>query len=159
MANEERLSAVLEKFVFGLFVAARSDSVNQLVELDLQLSQARTLFTVGHHDGPLPIHAIAEKLTMSVTAAGRNIDSLVRLGLLTREESQGDRRVKLVGLTEQGRSLICDHVALQRTSLDEFVARLSDPLRADLCTALTAVLESGALNQQETASSSSGDDT
>ncbi|ONM48812.1 MarR family winged helix-turn-helix transcriptional regulator [Nocardia donostiensis] len=157
MTSESKLSEVLERFIFGLFVAAESGGADQLAELDLSLSQARTLFTVSHHEQPLPIHVIAEKLTMSVTAAGRNVDSLVRLGLLTREECPGDRRVKLVGLSERGRNVIRDQAAVKRASLDTFAHRLPDHLRADLCAVLTNVLDSGALTSSDPPTALSGD--
>ncbi len=141
----------LERFLTGLFSASRTEGVDQLVALDLSLSQARTMFVLGHDDRQqLPIHTIAERLSLSVTAAGRNVDRLVRLGLLTRDESPEDRRVKLVGLSAHGRAVIRDQMMCHRETLDRLVERLPDDVRDDLHAAVLGVLDSGALASVQT---------
>ncbi|NEW45728.1 MarR family transcriptional regulator [Nocardia cyriacigeorgica] len=158
MASELGFGDALERFLTGLFSASRSDSADKLVELDLSLSQARTLFVLGHDDRQqLPIHAIAERLSLSVTAAGRNVDRLVRLGLATRDESPEDRRVKLVGLSEHGREVIHDQMMCHREALDQLVERLPDDVRDDLHAAIIGVLDSGALASVPTPAVSTGD--
>jgi DNA-binding MarR family transcriptional regulator len=146
VTSELGISETLERFLTGLFSASRSGGADRLVDLDLSLSQARTLFVLGHDDRQqLPIHTIAERLSLSMTAAGRNVDRLVRLGLLTRDESPEDRRVKLVGLSEQGREVIRDQMMCHREAIDRLVERLPDTVRDDLHAALIGVLDSGAL--------------
>ena len=145
VADEEETSTLIEHFVLGLFDPARWEADNQLAELDLTLSQARVLFSVARCPEARPIHTIADALGLSMTATGRNVDRLVRLGLLTRTESPHDRRVKLVGPTEHGSRLAWDQIAVQRATVDNVVRRLPESIRADLRAALTAVLDSGVL--------------
>lgn len=146
MASEAETGTLIEHFVLAVCDPGRWEGVDRLAELDLTLAQARVLFSVVRRSAPQPIHTIAGELGLSMTAAGRNVDRLVRLGLLTREESPTDRRVKLVGPTEDGRQLAWDQIAIHRATIDRVVAGLPDPLRADLCRVLTAVLESGAIH-------------
>ncbi|MGA6205245.1 MarR family winged helix-turn-helix transcriptional regulator [Nocardia testacea] len=146
MANESETSTLIEHFVLAVCDPGRWQGVDRLAELDLTLSQARVLFTVVRHDEPQPIHTIAGELGLSMTAAGRNVDRLVRLGLLTRQESPTDRRVKLVGPTEHGHRLTWDQIAVHRATIDKVVHRLPEALREDLQRVLTAVLESEAIH-------------
>ncbi|WP_280418062.1 MarR family winged helix-turn-helix transcriptional regulator [Nocardia carnea] len=146
MASEAETSTLIEHFVLAVCDPGRWEGVDRLAELDLTLAQARVLFSVVRRSEPQPIHTIAGELGLSMTAAGRNVDRLVRLGLLTREESPTDRRVKLVGPTAEGRQLAWDQIAIHRATIDQVVHRLPGPLRADLSRVLTAVLESGAIH-------------
>ena len=92
---------------------------------------------------------LIEHFVLAVCDPGRwkGVDRLVRLGLLTRQESPTDRRVKLVGPTEHGLQLAWDQIAIHRATIDQVVARLPDALRNDLCEVITAVLESGAVHR------------
>ncbi|WP_328395186.1 MarR family winged helix-turn-helix transcriptional regulator [Nocardia sp. NBC_00416] len=146
MASEKETSTLIEHFVLAVCDPGRWQGVDRLAELDLTLSQARVLFSVVRHTEPQPIHTIAGELGLSMTAAGRNVDRLVRLDLLTREESPTDRRVKLVGPTEHGHHLAWDQIAVHRATIDKVVANLPEALRKDLERVLAAVLESGAVH-------------
>ncbi|MGW1737255.1 MarR family winged helix-turn-helix transcriptional regulator [Nocardia sp. NPDC001965] len=146
MASESETSTLIEHFVLAVCDPGKWQGVDRLAELDLTLAQARVLFSVVRHSEPQPIHTIAGELGLSMTAAGRNVDRLVRLDLLTRQESPTDRRVKLVGPTEHGRRLAWDQIAIHRATIEKVVDRLPDPLREDLGRVLAAVLESGAIH-------------
>ena len=137
---------MIEHFVLAVCDPGKWQGVDRLAELDLTLSQARVLFTVVRNREPQPIHTIADELGLSMTAAGRNVDRLVRLDLLTRQESSTDRRVKLVGPTEHGHQLAWDQIAIHRATIDKVVDRLPGALREDLGRVLAAVLESGAVH-------------
>ncbi len=76
--------------------SAEAQGIDRLLELELSISQAKTLFVLAQSTDPLPIHAVAEHIRLSVAATGRNIDSLVKMGLVERREDATDRRVKLV---------------------------------------------------------------
>ncbi|WP_327151472.1 MarR family winged helix-turn-helix transcriptional regulator [Nocardia sp. NBC_01329] len=146
MASESETSTLIEQFVLAVCDPGKWQGVDRMAELDLTLSQARVLFSVVRHTEPQPIHTIADELGLSMTAAGRNVDRLVRLGLLTRQESPTDRRVKLVGPTEHGHHLAWDQIAIHLATIDKVVDRLPDALREDLGRVLAAVLESGAVH-------------
>ncbi|NUS95610.1 MAG: MarR family transcriptional regulator, partial [Nocardia sp.] len=140
MASESETSTLIEHFVLAVCDPGKWQGVDRLAELDLTLAQARVLFSVVRHSEPQPIHTIAGELGLSMTAAGRNVDRLVRLDLLTRQESPTDRRVKLVGPTEHGHRLAWDQIAIHRATIEKVVDRLPDPLREDLGRVLAAVL-------------------
>ena len=133
------------EFLMRLMSASESDGLEALVDSDLSLSQVRVLFLLTRTAEPMPIHAIAEALGLSVAAAGRNVDQLVGLGMVERRESASDRRVKLVSLAPTGERLTAQHLEAKRTSLRAFTDALSPEQSSQLHRALTDILAGGAL--------------
>ena len=141
----DELSGVLVDFVTRLLSASASDGLDALLESDLSLSQARTLFLLSKTAEPMPIHVIAEALGLSVAAAGRNVDRLVRLDMVERRESASDRRVKLVSLTSTGRRITAQHLEAKRDSFRAFTRALPPEHCGQLHRALTNILAGGVL--------------
>ena len=141
----DELHDALVDFVTRLMCASESDGLDALVETDLSFSQARTLFLLTKTAEPLPIHAIAEALGLSVAAAGRNVDQLLRLGMVERRESASDRRVKLVSLTSTGQQITAQHIEAKRDAFRAFTHALPPEHRDQLHRALTTILAGGVL--------------
>ena len=100
--------------------------MDNLIELDLTFSQVRMLFALVQHGEPLPINEVAERLRLSVAAAGRNVDQLVKLGLVVRREDERDRRVKRVSLSEAGHKVATQHIECKRDQLRRFAWRVPE---------------------------------
>jgi DNA-binding MarR family transcriptional regulator len=139
---------VLVDFLTRLMNAGEADGLDALVESDLSFSQARTLFLLTRSTEPMPIHSIAQALGLSVAAAGRNVDQLLRLDMVERRESASDRRVKLVSLTPTGERLTAKHLEAKRTSLRAFTDALPPEHGGQLLRALTDILAGGVLRPQ-----------
>ena len=136
---------MLVEFVTRLMNVSEYDSLDALIESDLSISQARTLFLLTKTAEPMPIHVIAEALGLSVAAAGRNVDQLLRLDLVERRESASDRRVKLVSLTPNGERLATQHIEAKRHSVKAFTYALPPEQRDQLYRALTDIFAGGVL--------------
>jgi DNA-binding MarR family transcriptional regulator len=136
---------VLADFLTRLHCAGESGGLDALAQSDLSFSQARALFVLTGTADPMPIHSIAEALGLSVAAAGRNVDQLLRLGLVERHESATDRRVKLVSLTSSGAELVAQHLEAKRDSLRAFTDALPPEHRTQLHRALSDILAGGVL--------------
>jgi MarR family 2-MHQ and catechol resistance regulon transcriptional repressor len=54
------------------------------------------------HKGPMPVNAIGPKVDLNPGSVSVAVDRLYRKGLVSREESESDRRVRTVSLTEKG---------------------------------------------------------
>lgn len=104
--SAEELLDVLEAFIGRLHCGAQSAGLEAMLAADLTFSQMRTLLTLVQQPEPAPIHQIAGRLGLSVAAAGRNVDQLVRTGLVGRVEDELDRRIKRISLTAAGFDLI-----------------------------------------------------
>ncbi|MFD9125615.1 MarR family winged helix-turn-helix transcriptional regulator [Kitasatospora sp. NPDC059571] len=69
----------------------------------LNSSQAKALKAVRE---PVPMRALAGRLGCDASNVTGIVDRLESLGLAQREAAAGDRRVKIVGITEQGREVL-----------------------------------------------------
>ncbi|WP_373531529.1 MarR family winged helix-turn-helix transcriptional regulator [Vampirovibrio sp.] len=58
------------------------------------------------HKGAMPIHLIGEKVQLTSGSITTAIDRLEKRGLVQRQASATDRRIRLVNLTEAGQDLI-----------------------------------------------------
>jgi MarR family 2-MHQ and catechol resistance regulon transcriptional repressor len=58
------------------------------------------------HKGPLPVNTIGPKVHLTPGSISVAVDRLLEKGLVSRAESPGDRRVKIVALTKSGNDLI-----------------------------------------------------
>lgn len=141
--NHDPLTAKLSGAMLALMKGSQHEVMEITAELDLSLSQLRTLFMLEHAEHPLAVNEIADRLSLSMAAAGRAIDAMHRSGLVSRREDDADRRVKRIALTEAG-TATTQRIATARTSsVQRIVDQLSDAERADLdeaATTLTAVL-------------------
>ncbi len=54
------------------------------------------------HKGPMPVNAIGPKVDLNPGSVSVAVDRLYRKGLVSRVESDSDRRVRTVSLTEKG---------------------------------------------------------
>jgi DNA-binding MarR family transcriptional regulator len=141
----DELHDVLMEFLTRLMSASESDGLDALVESDLSFSQVRTLFLLTRTAAPMPIHAVAEALRLSVAAAGRNVEQLLCLDMVERRESTTDRRVKLVSLTPTGERLVAQHLEAKRESFKAFTDALPPEHSDALHRALTNILAGGVL--------------
>ena len=138
--KSDELYEALGEFFQRIFSLAESGSMDQMIELDVSFTQARTMFLLAHTDGPLPINEIASQLGLSVAATGRNIDQLVKLGIVERQESPDDRRVKLVSLSPTGFEIADQQIEQKRQAGRRFVDRLSAAEAENLTQALRPIL-------------------
>jgi DNA-binding MarR family transcriptional regulator len=77
---------------------------------------------------------------VSLPAASRTVDDLVRRGFAARDEDAEDRRMKRVSITDAGRAVIRRLNAARLTGLQQFVDDLSEPERDALAGALEQLL-------------------
>jgi len=112
---------------------------------DLTFSQLRMLWILDHAGSDLAVNELAESVSLSLPAAGRAVDGMVRLGLLTRREDEADRRVKRIGLAGPGRETLEKIGRARGQSADRFVEALTDEERTALAGALATL---GALTRK-----------
>ena len=126
--------------VFTHIQRVSTSGLYELVEsLDLSLTQIKALHALDA--GPAPsVKELADQLGLSLPAASRAVESLLRKGLVTRTEDEHDRRIKRIALTSEGQEAA---IALHRerlAGLRDFAASLTDPQRTRLHRALAGVL-------------------
>jgi DNA-binding MarR family transcriptional regulator len=144
--STEQLTDDLFGFLTYLVKSAEVDVFRVAAELDLSLSQIRALFILSHAEQPLALTELAPELVLSVAAAGRAVDVLVRHGLVSRTEDTVDRRIKRIALTAAGSDKIARLNAARREGLRQFVSTLSEDERKRFQRALTPVLDRPAVH-------------
>ena len=125
MTSYERLAATFEDFLTRCVGMTESDEVDRLLDLDLTMSQTKSVFVLGLAQEPMPITALASKLGLSAATAGRTVDQLVKSGLAERTEDPADRRVKLVSITPAGREIAEQHFDAHKATFIELFSKLS----------------------------------
>lgn len=81
------------------------------------------------HKGSLPVNTIGEKVLLTSGSITTAVQRLEKRGLVRRERSQGDARVVLVHLTDEGQQLIEKAFVEHAANLDELFLEFSDEER------------------------------
>ena len=81
------------------------------------------------HKGSLPVNAIGEKVLLTSGSMTTAVQRLEKKGLVIRERSEGDARVVLVHLTNEGMSLIQEAFTGHAEDLDELFIEFSEDER------------------------------
>jgi DNA-binding MarR family transcriptional regulator len=117
-----------------------SDLFEAVGALELTLTQIKLLHHLDDTTSPLSLKVVAEMVHVSLPAASRTVDDLVRRGFACREEDTDDRRMKQVTITDAGRSVIHRLNAARLNGLQQFVDNLTDTERGALDGALEQLL-------------------
>lgn len=115
-------------------VSARSLAA---VEDTVTVTQFRSLVVLSAH-GPTTLVQLAGRLEVNASTAQRQVDRLVSMGLVTREDNPADRRQVRIDLTRQGARIVATVTERRRAAIAEVVAALPPGHRDHLVTALTA---------------------
>ena len=109
---------------------------------ELSFSQLKMIFVLANAEVAMPIGHVAETVGLSLPAAGRAVDGLVRQKLATRTEDPDDRRVKLVQITDKGTEgiqVIAEHRA---AGLRELLEGLPEDELAAMASAVASLRKS-----------------
>jgi DNA-binding MarR family transcriptional regulator len=122
--------------------ASDSEFLRQADELDLTLTQLKVLVLLYELPEPhlLSVKQVAEELGISLPAASRAIDPVVKRRLVVRKEDEQDRRVKRVRLTARGESAVGRLIATRVAAAESLVAGLTAGEREKLADALGDIL-------------------
>ncbi len=105
-------------------------AVSRLITADLQGSDLGEsdfrVLEVLLHKGALPVNTIGPKVNLTPGSISVAVDRLHARGLVSRVEAAGDRRVRMVDLTPEGRHLIIP-VFQRRADLLERVVSILPP--------------------------------
>lgn len=107
------------------------------VEETMTLTQFRTLVVLSQY-GETTIVKLAERLGVNPSSAQRQVDKLVRIGMVTRTENPADRRELMVSLAPAGRSIVDVVTAKRRQALSRIVKKMN-PADAEHLTAALLV--------------------
>ncbi len=135
------LASDLYALVVFLHKNCNADLFEAVGALELSLTQIKLLHGLEDQDRELTLKEAADLVLISLPAASRTVDDLVRRGFVARHEDTEDRRMKRVSLTEPGRAVIRRLNAARLSGLEQFTQTLTDAERRTLAGALRKLLE------------------
>ncbi|MFF4619020.1 MarR family winged helix-turn-helix transcriptional regulator [Nonomuraea jabiensis] len=97
----------------------------------LSVTRLRVLLAADRH-GPMNLSSLAERLGMSLSAAGRVVDRLAEAGLLSREPAPHSRREIRIQVTPEGREVLERLRAVRRRRIGQALDRLEPADRVTL---------------------------
>jgi DNA-binding MarR family transcriptional regulator len=139
-ASQAAIAADLYAVVVFVHKACNQDFFEALAELDLSLTQIKALHYLEGATPDLTLKTLAELIPVSLPAASRVVDDLVRRNFVERWEDEADRRMKRVAITEEGRCVTRRLNAARLAGLEQFTATLSPSEQTALAPALAALL-------------------
>ena len=135
------LAGDLYALIVFLHKNCNADLFEAVGALELSLSQIKLLHHLEDQPRELSLKEAAEVVHVSMPAASRMVDDLVRRGFAQRREDEDDRRMKRVCLTDGGRTAIRRLNAARLSGLEQFADNLTTTERQSLAQALQQLLE------------------
>lgn len=116
--------------------------VAALHEHDLTLTQMKALNVLDDEaTGDRSVKQLGGCLALSLPAASRAADSLLQRGLVTRTEDPEDRRIKRLGITDDGRAVLRALEEARLAGIERWAEALTDTQRDALHAALQTLEE------------------
>jgi DNA-binding MarR family transcriptional regulator len=136
----DELAGDLYALVIYLHKNCNSDLFEAMGLLELTMTQIKLLHQLELTTDELTLKEAAERVPVSLPAASRTVDDLVRRGMIERHEDTEDRRMKRIRLTEEGRAVIRRLNAARLDGFEKFTESLTDDERRLLRGALSELL-------------------
>lgn len=140
VSSEDLGHVVLEVFA----AVQRSSGAEQVIavidELDLTVTQFKLLLELEVRERPCSIKEAGGCVGLSLPAASRATDTLVRRGLLERHEDEQDRRIKRLRLSPAGREAAGRIREARLAGIEEIAARLTPAERTRIAEAVRPLI-------------------
>jgi DNA-binding MarR family transcriptional regulator len=118
------LTAVLLQWISTFIRLSLHDFNRYTRSVGLSLAQMNVLMHL-YYRGPSEISDFRDMMQITPAGASQMIERMVQQGMVRRSEVPGDRRVRLVSLTEQGRQVVMDSITARQAWTEQLVASLS----------------------------------
>jgi DNA-binding MarR family transcriptional regulator len=137
--SPDQLADELLRFIGTVMKGDQGELFEIVAELDLTMPQMRGMFMLAASEQGLALTELAPRMGLSVAAAGRAVDGLVRNGLVSRTEDAVDRRIKRLALTDAGHAALARIGDARREGLRRFADGLGEDERGALSQGLAVV--------------------
>jgi len=125
----------------AVFVRLWMHDINRFTRsTGLSFGQMNLLLHI-HYRGACEVSAVSDLMQMTPPGASQMVERMVTQGLVTRSEVPGDRRVRLVHLTDLGRQLVLDSIHVHEKWVRDLAASLTPAQQADAASVLEMMTE------------------
>ena len=111
--------------LIGALAGAIADDINKETAALLPPAVPPAAIALVGHAPWITVAELASALQLSPSATVRLVDRATEAGLLVRKPSEADKRVSLVELTEAGRAVETQIVAVRRRTVEQLLSGLS----------------------------------
>jgi DNA-binding MarR family transcriptional regulator len=108
-----------------------------IAELEISITQMKTLHALSDCAQEISVKQLSDRLGLSLPGASRIVDALLRRGWVERREDPDDRRMKRIGITDAGRTIVDRIETARLVGLEEYAAALTPEQRTRLSSALS----------------------
>jgi DNA-binding MarR family transcriptional regulator len=137
--NRQELAERLYRLTTHLVRNSGTEAVGLLDEMGVRPSQLKALHILAYAEGPLTVTRLAELLAASQPTASRTVASLGRLGLVSCEVSESDRRSRELTVSDAGRAMVARLAAARTRDLSIFTDGLDEAAARRLSAALNQI--------------------
>jgi DNA-binding MarR family transcriptional regulator len=123
METEEFSRSLLDGMALLMRVSLQ-DLMGYIHRKGISMAQINVLYQL-HYRGPCEVLAFTHALSLSPAGASQLIERMVRQGWVERLDDPADRRVRRVYLTEPGRQLVAESIAVRNEWIQRFGTRLT----------------------------------
>ena len=123
METEEFSRSLLDGMALLMRVSLQ-DLMGYIHRKGISMAQINVLYQL-HYRGPCKVLAFTHALSLSPAGASQLIERMVRQGSVERLDDPADRRVRRVYLTEPGRQLVAESIAVRNEWIQRFGAGLT----------------------------------
>jgi len=92
-----------------------------------------------HYKGASEVSRFCDMMQITPAGASQMIERMVQQGVVHRIESPGDRRIRLVELTESGRHIVLECIAVRQAWVSQLVKALSPIEKESISAAMTTL--------------------
>ncbi len=138
--SETDLNSVLADWSASLIRHSLHDFNRFARKAGLSLAQMNILMHI-YYQGPNEVLNFCAMMQISPAGASQMIERMVQEGVVQRLEAAGDRRVRLVSLTEAGRQIVLETIAARQAWLEQITACVPPAERQPLAEALARLNE------------------
>jgi len=136
MSSPNQFDEVLREWAEVFTHRSMREFMSAMRDTGLSMPQLSTLLRL-HHEGGCAISEVGGHLGVTAAAASQLVERLVKSGLLERTERPGDRRVRELTLTDEGRALIQRGIEARLRWMQDLTTELSPDRQAAIVKALT----------------------
>lgn len=130
MSKKDQIHTIFDSMAEVLF-SIKFGHIEAFKKLGLGRQQFWALKMIAHHDGPISVKDLSQKLNITSGAVSQLIDPLVEKRLVERTEDAADRRIVRLELTKKARETF---KTLRKAHLENIKSMFDDLSEGDLQT-------------------------
>ena len=138
--SEKNLAQIIMEWAVVFMRQSMHDFTRHAHSTGFSLAQMNVLFHL-YYKGDSEVTLFADLMQVTPAAASQMVERMVKQGLARRAKTADDQRVRLVSLTEKGRAVVEESIAVRQHWMETLLAALNDQEKDVVARALSILTE------------------